>query len=157
MTNTNELTAKLKAAAQLSKELGGIANYSKGKAAKAEFEKLSNEDNILSLTEALEAAEKDAKQWKEVVAAFCADDADWHKLTTSNNELISQLSIALCKQADRIASLEARTLTVKLPPEVQFSNVPFAADGANAMRKEVIKSLTEACAAAGIKLQIEGE
>lgn len=57
----------------------------------------------------------------------------------------------------RIAELEARTLTVKLPPEVQWSNIPFAADGANAMRKEVVKALTEACAAAGISLKIEGE
>lgn len=57
----------------------------------------------------------------------------------------------------RIAELEARTLTVKLPPEVQGSNIPFAADGANAMRKEVINALTEACAAAGISLKIEGE
>ncbi len=55
----------------------------------------------------------------------------------------------------RIAELEARTLTVKLPREVQVSNFPFAALGANAMRKEVIKALTEDCAAAGIKLQIE--
>ncbi|GEM_PF-2616617 len=57
----------------------------------------------------------------------------------------------------RIAELEARTLTVKLPPEVQGSNIPFAADGANAMRKEVVKALTYACAAAGISLKIEGE
>jgi len=56
-----------------------------------------------------------------------------------------------------IHHLEARTLTVKLPPEVQGSNIPFAADGANAMRKEVVKALTYACAAAGISLKIEGE
>lgn len=58
---------------------------------------------------------------------------------------------------ERIAEHEARTLTVKLPPEVQGSNIPFAADGANAMRKEVVKALIEACAAAGISLKIEGE
>lgn len=85
-------------------------------------------------------------------------------LSPADSLLINNARIALEQVArmvedyrQRIASLEARTLTVKLPPEVQFSNVPFAADGANAMRKEVIKSLTEACAAAGIKLQIEGE
>ncbi|MCS6039326.1 hypothetical protein LNP20_16065 [Klebsiella pneumoniae subsp. pneumoniae] len=49
----------------------------------------------------------------ELVDAFCADDADWHKLTNSNNELIALLSQVLCKQADRIAELEFRT--VKLP------------------------------------------
>ncbi|MCP5592107.1 hypothetical protein NL301_27170, partial [Klebsiella pneumoniae] len=52
------------------------------------------------------------KQWREVVDAFCADDADWHKLTNSNNELIALLSQALCKQADRIAELESRAVTV---------------------------------------------
>ncbi|WP_196246974.1 ead/Ea22-like family protein [Cronobacter malonaticus] len=62
---------------------------------------------VLCLIAALEAAKKEATQWKEAVEAFCADDSDWHKLTTSNNELISQLSFVLCKQADRIAELEA--------------------------------------------------
>lgn len=58
------------------------------------------------LVEALEKAQEGEKQWREVVDAFCSDDADWHKLTNSNNELISFLSVALCKQDDRIAELE---------------------------------------------------
>ena len=70
---------------------------------------------ILALVEALEKAQAGEKQWREVVDAFCADDADWHKLTNSNNELIALLSQALCKQADRIAELESRT--VKLPDD----------------------------------------
>lgn len=67
------------------------------------------------LVEALEKAQTGEKQWREVVDAFCADDADWHKLTNSNNELIALLSQVLCKQADRIAELESRTVTMKLP------------------------------------------
>lgn len=63
------------------------------------------------LVEALEKALAGEKQWREVVDAFCADDADWHKLTNSNNELIALLSQALCKQDDRIAELESRTVT----------------------------------------------
>nr|UVM95893.1 MAG: hypothetical protein [Bacteriophage sp.] len=74
---------------------------------------LANPVNVLALVEALEKAQAGEKQWREVVDAFCADDADWHKLTNSNNELIALLSQALCKQADRIAELESRT--VKLP------------------------------------------
>ncbi|WP_242673263.1 ead/Ea22-like family protein [Klebsiella pneumoniae] len=70
------------------------------------------------LVEALEKAQTGEKQWREVVDAFCDDDADWHKLTDSTNELISLLSQALCKQADHIAELESRTVTVKLPPEL---------------------------------------
>ncbi|MEX0557516.1 ead/Ea22-like family protein [Raoultella terrigena] len=77
--------------------------------ATSEFMELvdSDELNIISgLVEALEKAQTGEKQWREVVDAFCTDDADWHKLTDSTNELISFLSVALCKQADRIAELE---------------------------------------------------
>ncbi len=80
-----------------------------------DFIALANPANILALVEALEKAQAGEKQWREVVDAFCADDADWHKLTNSNNELIALLSQALCKQADRIAELESRTVTVKMP------------------------------------------
>ncbi|HDX8708773.1 TPA: ead/Ea22-like family protein [Klebsiella michiganensis] len=66
-----------------------------------------------ALVEALEKAQAGEKQWREVVDAFCTDDADWHNLTNSNNELIALLSQALCEQADRIAELES--CTVKLP------------------------------------------
>lgn len=79
----------------------------------AEFIALANPANILALVEALEKAQAGEKQWREVVDAFCADDADWHKLTNSNNELIALLSQALCKQADRIAGLVSRAVTVE--------------------------------------------
>ncbi|HDK6930656.1 TPA: ead/Ea22-like family protein [Klebsiella pneumoniae] len=99
----------------------------------AEFIALANPNNVIALVEALETekricatwrktaestseklekAQAGEKQWREVVDAFCADDADWHKLTNSNNELIALLSQALCKQADRIAELESRAVTV---------------------------------------------
>ena len=99
----------------------------------AMFIALANPANILALVEALERSESrlhevavacataeqalekahaGEKQWREVVDAFCTDDADWHKLTDSTNELISLLSKALCKQVDRIAELESRTVTV---------------------------------------------
>lgn len=74
-------------------------------------------DELEGLLDELEKTQKGEKQWHEVVDAFCIDDADWHKLTTSNNELISFLSQALCKQVDRIAELEARTVT--LPQRLQ--------------------------------------
>ncbi|HHR1436990.1 TPA: hypothetical protein ACS3J7_001432 [Klebsiella oxytoca] len=62
--------------------------------------------DLKELVEALEKAQAGEKQWREVVDAFCADDADWHNLTNSNNELIALLSQVLCKQADGIAELE---------------------------------------------------
>ncbi|MGZ0478410.1 ead/Ea22-like family protein [Citrobacter freundii] len=72
-----------------------------------------SDPEVLAMPDELEKTQKGEKQWREVVDAFCVDDADWHKLTTSNNELISFLSQALCKQVDRIAELEAREVVVK--------------------------------------------
>lgn len=105
----------------------------------------------LSLVEALEKAQTGEKQWREVVDAFCADDADWHKLTNSTNALISLLSQALCKQADRIAELES--LTVKLP-ERYACEVGYNAPDPNGDmldRDDVIAALI----AAGIKWEAE--
>ncbi len=51
----------------------------------------------------------------------------------------------------RIAELESRTVTVKLPPKVDSSNIPFAAHTWNCCLCEVEKRL----AAAGIKVEAE--
>ncbi|WP_204353494.1 ead/Ea22-like family protein [Franconibacter helveticus] len=110
---------------------------------------------VLELIAALEAAGKDAKQWKEVVEAFCVDDANWHKLTTSNNELISQLSVALCKQADRIAELESRTLRVNMPA---LRNTEMMSDLAwNSAIDQCFDALIKATDESGINLETGGE
>lgn len=107
------------------------------------------------LVEALEKAQAGEKQWREVVDAFCADDADWHKLTNSNNELIALLSQALCKQADRIADLESRA--VKLV-DCDFGAVQHMSGGSIDYchgfvdgTQNAIRSIT----AAGIKVEAE--
>ncbi|MFO5615247.1 hypothetical protein ACLBQC_32345, partial [Klebsiella pneumoniae] len=66
------------------------------------------------------------------------------KLTNSNNELIALLSQALCKQADRIAELESRTVTVKLPEvERSIGGTGYAkAAGAQYYKECVIMALT---------------
>lgn len=115
--------------------------------ANAEFIALANPANILALVEALEKARAGEKQWSEVVDAFCDDDADWHKLTNSDNELIALLSQALCKQADRIAELESRAVTVKLPNQTQFDD-PLSA-------YEAIEKCKEALTVQGIKWEAE--
>nr|WP_257018727.1 ead/Ea22-like family protein [Klebsiella variicola] len=121
----------------------------------AEFIALANPANILALVEALEKAQAGEKQWREVVDAFCADDADWHKLTNSNNELIALLSQALCKQADRIADLESRA--VKLV-DCDFGSVQHMSGGSIDYchgfvdgTQNAIRSIT----AAGIKVEDE--
>ncbi|MGG7704395.1 hypothetical protein PGO08_22490 [Klebsiella aerogenes] len=102
MTDITRLINSLKRRSAHAKEFGDSIT----------FVKLEDLD---ALVEALDKALAGEKQWREVVDAFCADDADWHKLTNSNNELIALLSQVLCKQADHIAVLESRTVTVKLP------------------------------------------
>ncbi|HHL6424079.1 TPA: hypothetical protein ACQ8R7_004947, partial [Klebsiella pneumoniae] len=103
----------------------------------------------------LEKAQAGEKQWREVVDAFCADDADWHKLTNSNNELIALLSQALCKQADRIAELESRT--VKLPKLKMLED--YLAEVAIEERKQILVGVKlefhRACVNAGIKMEAE--
>ncbi len=120
----------------------------------AQFIAMANPANILALVEALEKAQTGEKQWREVVDAFCADDADWQKLTDSNNELISFLSQSLCKQADRIAELESRTVTGKQFDEFQICHYGATEDYAKGYidcQNNVFKWLT----AAGIKWEAE--
>ncbi|HCI6403502.1 TPA: hypothetical protein NPO96_003417 [Klebsiella variicola subsp. variicola] len=147
-TDITELAQSLKAAAIDAKELAIIARYSKGRAAAEKFYALANPNNIIALVEALEKAQAGEKQWREVVDAFCADDADWHKLTNSNNELIALLSQALCKQADRIAELESRA--VKLPKK----NIGWDRDEEDCWNN-AIDACAEVLAAAGIKVEAE--
>ncbi|MEE7572341.1 ead/Ea22-like family protein [Citrobacter werkmanii] len=107
-----------------------------------------SDPEVLAMLDELEKTQKGEKQWREVVDAFCVDDADWHKLTTSNNELISFLSQALCKQVDHIAELEARTVTL---PDVEKWRSVDAVRAQNAYKVLVSKVL----AAAGIGVKGE--
>ena len=113
----------------------------------AEFIALANPANVLALVDALEKAQAGEKQWHELVDAFCADDADWHKLTNSNNELIALLSQVLCKQADRIAELESRT--VKLPEPFKL------AKSSSGLTYYYADEVDAALTAAGIKVEAE--
>lgn len=104
---------------------------------------------IHALLGALEKAQAGEKQWREVVDAFCSDDANWHKLTNSNNELIALLSQVLCKQADRIAELESRTVTVKLPKERSATEFLFP------VAVYSVQELTASLTAQGFKWETE--
>ncbi|HBX5813144.1 TPA: hypothetical protein MH561_08915 [Klebsiella pneumoniae] len=146
-TDITELAPAMKAAAIDAKELAIIARYSKGRAAAEKFYAMANPANILALVEALEKAQAGEKQWHELVDAFCADDADWHKLTNSNNELIALLSQVLCKQADRIAELESRT--VKLPESFKL------AKSSSGLTYYYADEVDAAITAAGIKVEAE--
>ena len=121
MTNINELTAKLKAAALKAK--AATEDYAAGRISIttcysecAEFNSLTDgPDQILPLTEALEAAES------------------------------------------RIAELEARTLTVKLPEPISVLHRRDFIDAHRAIYAYPTAEVHVALVEAGIKLQIEGE
>lgn len=127
-------------------------------------------DKYAALKQAAEKAKLESKdEWgydtdafhdeatpERILELLAERDADKRRIAEMD-EVLEREREKSRRIASRIAELEARTLTVKLPPEVQVSNFPFAAAGANAMREEVVKALTEACAAAGFSLKIEGD
>lgn len=73
----------------------------------------------------------------------------WGEFCTISTERDADKAL-IAEQAKRIAELEAKTITVKLPPKVDSSNVPFAAHAWNSCIDEVSKCLT----AAGITLVV---
>ncbi|EAS1718269.1 ead/Ea22-like family protein [Salmonella enterica] len=100
----------------------------------------SGDPDVLALLDELEAAEKRIAEQREYYESVIADGSM------------------------RIASLDDRTLTVKLPQRAtvgkyvdeEFNNSDLAAIY-NSCRLECEVKFKDACAAAGIKLQIEGE
>lgn len=75
---------------------------------------------------------------------------------------ILALTEALEAAEKRIAELEARTFTVKLPTSIEpMDFAPWTAKAFWALHRDTVQrcrdSFKESCAAAGIKLQIEGE
>lgn len=79
-------------------------------AADAELSSVINNDEtniIISLLEQLEAAQKEITDWRSVAEAAAQDDADWHKLVDSKNDVISRL-------ASGIISLKAQMEAAQL-------------------------------------------
>ncbi|HBR1039048.1 TPA: ead/Ea22-like family protein [Klebsiella pneumoniae] len=100
-----------------------------------EFVQAANPANILALVEALEKAQKQTTESENRVR--------------KQNRHICELFDDNTALRQRIAELESRT--VKLPPKVDSSNVPFAGHAWNCCLDEVEKCL----AAAGIKVEAE--
>lgn len=91
-----------------------------------DFIALANPANILALVEALEKAQQ---------------------LETQASEMAVQLSKRLTAAEKRIAELESRTVTVKLPNQTEFDD-PLSA-------YEAIEKCKDALGAAGIKVEAE--
>ena len=143
MADTNELTAKLKAAAQDEIMCREACDTSDA------WHDAVSPENVLALVEALEAENELNKHLELAIrkAEGCSE--------------------ALRRRAEsaekRIAELEARTLTVKLPgahhvTRPSMKNIQQAFVNGEALgRKEVLNAFKVSLAAAGISLKIEGE
>ncbi|MBD8430344.1 ead/Ea22-like family protein [Klebsiella pneumoniae] len=142
-----------------------------------EFIALANPANILALVEALEyyksreervtsLVRANSKSWDELYRQVEAKGKrnvelvealeKAQKQTTESENRVRKQNRHICELFDdntalrqRIAELESRT--VKLPPKVDSSNVPFAGHAWNCCLDEVEKCL----AAAGIKVEAE--
>ncbi|HBY1895201.1 TPA: hypothetical protein ACHBXD_003312 [Klebsiella pneumoniae] len=112
MSDITELAQSLKAAAIDAKELAIIARYSKGRAAAEKFYALANHANIIALVEALEKAQQrngELETYSKTAIEFREAARD------ENRHLKLELEIA----EKRIAELESRAVTVKLPQRLQ--------------------------------------
>lgn len=165
MADINELTAKLKAAA-IYEQLHTFMAVKPGE--------------ILEMTEALEAAEKRIAELELELSRYSMSAGEADQRRCESRAVREALGFG--KDADdvapidllnRIAELEARTLTVKLPDGCEhdvmapvaafmyedcyeFDQEDYTAVAVR-VRSELETVLRRALRAAGIKLQIEGE
>ncbi|WP_370685317.1 ead/Ea22-like family protein [Klebsiella quasipneumoniae] len=133
----------------------------------AMFIALANPANILALVEALENSE--SRLHEVAVACATAEQAleKAQQQTTESENRVRKQNRHICELFDdntalrqRIAELESRTVTFKLPftPEPS-AFAPWAAKAFYQFHKDTVKScvavFSDACAAAGIKVEAE--
>lgn len=83
-------------------------------AANREFVQAANPANVLALVEALEKAQKSNQFLKDQLSELANFNPDWDKLEASY-ESWREIAAELLVAKDRIAELESRIVTVKLP------------------------------------------
>ena len=133
MTDITELAQSLKAAADREMICRDGAETSEI------WERTVTPENILALVEALEKAQAQSSKWLEA----------YHKAVSIG-----------ARYEERIAELESRTVTVKLPftPEPS-AFAPWVAKAFYQFHKDTVKScvavFSDACATAGIKWEVE--
>lgn len=111
-----------------------------------EFNKEANPVNILALVEALEKAQQ---RIVELDRKNCELDS-----------LTQRWAVERAENADRIAELESRAVTFKLPSTPEPSAfAPWVAKAFYQFHKDTVKScvavFSDACRAAGIKVEVE--
>ncbi len=140
----------------------------------AEFIAMANPANILALVEALEKSEKTSEARREAIGithkraarerdrANAAEEA-LEKAQAQSSKWLEAYHKAVsigARYEERIAELESRTVTVKLPftPEPS-AFAPWVAKAFYQFHKDTVKScvavFSDACATAGIKWEVE--
>ncbi|SYR48974.1 Ead domain protein [Klebsiella pneumoniae] len=123
----------------------------------AEFIALANPANVLALVEALEKAQQVDEELCKLLppGAEYMDPPDGGDVTP-----LEGVRRMVADYRQRIADLESRTITFKLPftPEPS-AFAPWAAKAFYQFHKDTVKScvavFSDACAAAGIKVEVE--
>ncbi len=113
---------------------------------------MTNNEKV-ALRQAAERAQAASNAYTACVISqeeFLAETSDYRTLIRGPERVLALLAE---RDADkkRIAELEARTVSVKLPPKVDSSNLPFAAQSWNSCIDEVTKRL----AATGVNVEFE--
>lgn len=159
MTDITELAQSLKAAAIDAKELAIIARYSKGRAAAEKFYALANPNNIIALVEALEKAQQVDEELCKLLppGVEYMDPPDGGDVTP-----LEGVRRMVADYRQRIAELESRTVTVKLPPHAP-ENLACCLDGyetwliATTFRDTWNKCLEEVMRTGGAGIKWEAE
>ncbi|MBW9432855.1 hypothetical protein FHC77_19285 [Atlantibacter hermannii] len=99
--------------------------------------------------------EKKTAFLKEKLAQLANFNPDWDMLEATTDSLREHMS-ELTAANKRIAELEARTVTVKLPTTFWYEHDDLTRELAVLSKRQVKKSLKEAFDAAGINLTVEG-
>ena len=151
MTNNDELALKLKAAAE--KALPAIEKYEAGE--------IDGDDALEMLSDFTDVIKP-----ANILALLAERDADkkqlesWRSLAKKNIGKHEKAVIALDDARQRIADLEARTVSVKLP-DCDYGAIQHMSGGSDDYcngfvdgTQNAIKRVKADCAAAGIKLEV---
>nr|WP_318380017.1 ead/Ea22-like family protein [uncultured Enterobacter sp.]DAI86861.1 MAG TPA: Ead/Ea22-like protein [Caudoviricetes sp.] len=151
MTNTNELTAKLKAAAEKATSGEWLLTYGDS-SFDADDALISREVQGFMPICRVKGAHPESG-FDEFFQKEQQHNAEFIALANPANVLA--MTEALEAAEKRIASLEARTLTVKMPDYVDGHTLGYGE--VNHMIDLCADAMEKACHRDGIKLQIEGE
>ena len=108
--------------------------------------------DVLALLDELEASQKSNEFLKEQLAQLANFNPDWDKLEAATDSLREHMA-KLSAAEKRMAELEARTVTVKLPADYRNSDGSINDDMFNTCA--VVGAFREALAAAGISVKGE--